>query len=100
MACRTPDQTGERQAGLTSTVAEIMRRNPDLSLDAAKVLALRFIKDEEWRTEALRPTLAMSGALGGTAARADGAPVGGRPPEDEVDDAPDLSWVEEVVNAA
>lgn len=77
----------ERQAGLTSTVAEIMRRNPDLTYEAAWVLAERYIEDEARRLAALRPTMAASGALGGVAARADGAPVGGRPPVLEPGDA-------------
>lgn len=77
----------ERQAGLTSTVAEIMRRNPDLTYEAAWVLAERYIEDEARRLGLLRPTMAMSGALGGAAARADGAPVGGRPPVLEPGDA-------------
>lgn len=78
----------ERKSGLTSTIAEIMRRNPDLTRDAAKALALQYIGDEEWRMVAMRPTLAMSGALGGDAARADGAPGGGRPVDSELGDEP------------
>lgn len=54
----------ERRLGLTSTIAEVMRRNPDLTREAAQELIAMFIGDELWRNVAMRPLNAMSGSMG------------------------------------
>lgn len=88
----------ERRLGLTSTIAEVMRRNPDLTREAAQELIAIFIEDELWRNVEMRPLQAISGSLGADAV---GSVV--QPPnagKASENDPPDLSWVEEVVHAA
>lgn len=55
----------ERRLGLTSTIAEVMRRNPDLSREQAKALIAMFGADETWRNrDVLRPMQQISGSPG------------------------------------
>lgn len=99
----------ERKAGFTNPVAFMMEENPDLTAEQALDELVANVEVVTMHTELMRPLMAISGALGGNAARADGAPAGGRPPNDPsptepptvvAGDPPDMSWVEEVVNAA
>lgn len=53
-----------RKLGMTSTIAWVMERNPDLTYDQAKALVESWLKDEEWRVEKMRTMQAMSGAPG------------------------------------
>lgn len=55
----------ERKAGMNSTIAEVMRRNPDLTRDAAKALIAQFNDDELWRDEIMRPRMVIAGGMGG-----------------------------------
>jgi hypothetical protein len=79
-----------------------MTEDPDLTADQAWAEILEHLRIETMVQVAKRPLMAISGALGGIAARADGADTGGRPPEDLEDDTADddLSWVDEVLDAA
>jgi hypothetical protein len=55
----------EREVGLTSTIAEVLRRNPDLSRDQAKAIILLFGQDELWRQEnVLQKLSAIQGSMG------------------------------------
>ena len=95
----------KRAMGLDNTVDMYRRQNPDCRSDAEALIAImRNIEIETSRIEMMRAQMSMSGALGGTAARADGADTGGRPPSNPPADEPapsdDLSWVEGVINAA
>jgi predicted nuclease of predicted toxin-antitoxin system len=54
----------ERKNTLTSTIAEVMRRNPDLSREQAKALVQQWIEDEEWRNGEMKGLQAMSGSAG------------------------------------
>jgi hypothetical protein len=54
----------ERQAGLTSTIAELIRRNPDLTPAMAVELMRQFIEDELDRNRTLRPLQQISGSMG------------------------------------
>lgn len=56
--------TAERGAGLTSTYAEVMRRNPDLTRDEARALVMQWNEDELERITAMRDRLAISGGMG------------------------------------
>lgn len=88
----------KRKNALTNTIEYMMGEDPDITAEqAAADLALN-VEVETMRQVMMRPLAAVSGALGGDAARADGADTGGRPATDSPDD--DLSWVDEVVNAA
>lgn len=53
----------ERRLNLTNTPAEIKRRNPDLTIEAAEVEMLANISAEAKRNEALRPLAATSGSV-------------------------------------
>jgi predicted nuclease of predicted toxin-antitoxin system len=93
----------EREAGLTSTVAEMLRRNPDLSREQAKAIILIFGQDELWRQEnVLQKLSAVQGSMGaavpGTANPQAGVPQGPVAMRG-MDDDP-YSWVEEMANAA
>ena len=92
----------ERKAGLADSVEYKMTEDPDLTADQAWAEILEHLRIETMVQVAKRPLMAISGALGGIAARADGADTGGRPPEDLEDDTADddLSWVDEVLDAA
>lgn len=95
----------KRAMGLDNTVDMYRRQNPDCRSDAEALIAImRNIEIETSRIEMMRAQMSMSGALGGNAARADGADPGGRPPSNPPADEPapsdDLSWVEGVINAA
>lgn len=54
----------ERKNTLTSTIAEVMRRNPDLTRDQAKALVKQWIEDEEWRNGEMKGMQAISGSAG------------------------------------
>lgn len=54
----------ERELGLTSTIAELMRRNPDLDEEAAGAQLLDYISDELARNRAMRPLQQISGSMG------------------------------------
>ncbi len=56
----------ERRLSLTSTIAELMRRNPDLSYQDALDLMLQHADDELKRNEVIRPMMAISGSPGAT----------------------------------
>lgn len=91
----------ERQALGTDNIVDFMRQqDPDLESDAEALAALRrnFMISTA-RVVLMKDMMAISGELGAAAARADGAPTGGRPPEPDAPDD-DLSWVEGVINAA
>lgn len=64
----------ERELGLTSTVTELMRRNPDIDEDAAGAQMLGFIKDELARNIAMRPLQQISGSMGVTVESEPGEP--------------------------
>lgn len=63
----------ERRLTLTSTIAEVMRRNPDLSREAAMATIEEWIDDELWRNQLIRPTQAISGSAGATVVPVAGA---------------------------
>lgn len=101
----------ERKASLADSVEFLMSEDPDKTAEQAWAEILEHIRVETMVQVARRPLMAISGALGGEAARADGADPGGPhdAPDAEAGDSPhteaaakstDLSWVEEVVNAA
>lgn len=71
-----------RGANLADSVEFLMAEDPDLTAEQAWAEILEHVRVETMREIATRPLKAISGALGGTAARADGAPTGGRPPND------------------
>ena len=54
----------ERGLGLTSTEAEVMRRNPDLTKAQARMLIAQWDEDETWRIGLMKDRLAASGAMG------------------------------------
>jgi hypothetical protein len=56
----------ERRLSMNSTIAEIMRRNPDLDYDAARAVMEQFAKDELDRNIILRPLQAIAGTPGAT----------------------------------
>lgn len=56
----------ERQLGLTSTKAEILRRNPDLTEEQADKLLQRFVDDEVERNVRMRPLAAIAGSPNAT----------------------------------
>ena len=98
----------ERAAGLTDSVEYKMTEDPDLTADQAWAEILEHIRVETMVQVAKRPLQAISGALGAAAVRADtnaGDVANGSPPsestaEGEPVETEDMSWVEEVVNAA
>ncbi len=63
----------ERRLKLTSTVAEVMRRNPDLTREAAEALIEEWNGDELWLATISRPLQAISGSLGATVVPVAGA---------------------------
>lgn len=89
----------ERELGFTSTIAEVMHRNPDLTREAAKALVEMFNDDETWRRKIMQERLAMAGSLGPAADAVLGVDPSTDPDEAPADDA-GLSWVEELLNAA
>lgn len=79
----------KRGMGLDNTVDMYRRQNPDCPSDAAALNAIaRNVEIETSRIEMMRKQMAMSGALGGEAARADGAPTGAEQPDPEATDPP------------
>ncbi len=71
----------ERGLGLTSTVKEIMRRNPDLDEEAAGEEMLDNIADELARNRAMKPLQQISGSMGASV-----VPMQGRTGDDDPDD--------------
>lgn len=74
-----------RRLGLTDTIEEIRRRNPDLKTDAAaEQELLEHVEIETKRIEMMRNLMAMSGAMGSAAPSATDQPQGSTepPPED------------------
>lgn len=69
-----------REAGLTNSVEFLCSEDEDLTPAQAMADIAENVQIETDRIELMRRQMEMSGALGGAAARADGAPVGGRPP--------------------
>lgn len=77
----------EKKALLTNSVAFKMSEDPDLTVEQAKTDIADNIAVETMIAVMTRPLAAVSGALGGIAARADGADPGGRnDAADEPDD--------------
>ena len=102
----------ERQAlGTDNILDEMQRIDPDLDEEAALAALVRNFRISTARVTLMKDMMALSGALGGEAARADGSDPGGphdapdteasAPPHVEAAaESADRSWVEEVVNAA
>lgn len=92
----------ERELGLTSTIAELMRRNPDLDEEAAGAELLDFIADELARNRAMRPLQQISGSMGAAAVPEQGATEGDGVKGLRVikGGKSDLSWVKEVLGGA
>jgi hypothetical protein len=63
---KTEDEVfeGRRRLGLTSTVKEIMKRNPDLSREQAENVLQENIEDEYARNSLMRPLQRISGSMG------------------------------------
>lgn len=53
----------ERELGLTSTLAEVMRRNPDLDREAAEKILKEWGEDEDRRIARMKNRMAMQGAM-------------------------------------
>jgi hypothetical protein len=53
----------ERSLGLTDTVEELMRRNPDITAEQATATMLRHIKVETERVRAMKPLVSISGGM-------------------------------------
>jgi hypothetical protein len=69
----------ERRMGLSNTLAIIMERDPDLSVEQAIAVLMDNIEIETMRNEAMRPLLAISGSMGNP-------PSTQEPADDEEDD--------------
>lgn len=78
---KTEDEVfeGRRRLGLTSTVKEIMKRNPDFSREQAEQELLDNIADEFVRNVLMRPLQRVAGSMG--AEQLDTATPTGTPPE-------------------
>lgn len=76
-----------RMLGLTNTLEEIVRRNPDLDVEAAIARLRLNILVELKRNELMRPLQAISGSMGATAPVASPPPseLEGSPPVDTSD---------------
>ena len=77
----------ELAMGLTSHAAELVRRNPDLSMEQAWSVLRRFIKDQTTRIVLMRDYQAAAGAMAQSALpveqQAPTEPNGGRPMHDD-----------------
>lgn len=101
----------ERRLGVTDTIEFLMAEDPDLDEESAWALLEQHVRVEVRRNMMMRPLQAISGSLGADAPGTPpqtGTPQGpvadrGAPPATDrpmTASADDLSWVEEVVNAA
>lgn len=81
----------ERQMSMTDTVEFMAAEDPDKTTEQIWDEIVEHIRVETMRMVALRGQLAVSGELGATAARADGADHGGRPPESQASNEIHLS---------
>lgn len=86
----------DRQLGLTDTLEEIRKRNPDLSDDEAALAELeQHIANETKRIELMRDLMAMSGSMGAAGDGADKfqANRGEEKPDDEEEEDEDVDLV-------
>lgn len=90
----------EKQLKLTNTVKFMTEENPDIKAEQAKDSLEENIEVETMLAMMSRPLAAVSGALGGAAARAEGADPGGRNGAAVEETDGDLSWVEGMIDAA
>lgn len=90
----------EKRLHLTNPVAFLMSENPDIIAEQATDDLATNVEISTSLEIMARPLQAVSGALGGNAARADGAPMNAAEATSSPVETDDLSWVEEVVNAA
>lgn len=90
--------------GITNILDYLMSEDPDKDQKQALAALVRNFMISTMRVGMMKDMMAMSGALGADAARADSGETanGGRPAPTEKppEDAPDLSWVEGVLDAA
>lgn len=83
----------ERRLTLTSTIAEMRRRNPDLDDETAAELMRTFVEDELARNMILRPLQAIAGTPGATTPQVEGEDEAASP-------RMDMSWIQELLDAA
>ncbi len=97
-----------RQIGLDNVIDFYCRENPDLTREQAAKAVLDNIAIETWRVANMRDLMALSGGAVDGPRGPDSPPPATSPEpvdaphsDDSGDDHPDdMSWIEEVVNAA
>jgi hypothetical protein len=77
-----------RQLGVTDTIEELMRRNPDLTSEQAEEVLKKHIAVETNRVFLMRSLQAMSGAMGTATPDAPKRDNKGNPAEDQPEDEP------------
>lgn len=94
-----------RQFGLTNGAEFLMTDDEDMTEESAMLRIAHNIELETLRISLMRDQMALSGEMGGNAARAESGETanGGRPaaePDPDDDAEPDMAWVEGVLDAA